>query len=315
MSFFYEASTLDVFTYTAVLLYIFALVGLNEVARKNLVTGIFMYVALPLFLIVFVWPNTMDETVSDWFTIAKLIAILAFAWIILALRFSKKVQNIPWFKYLVPTLLIINILEAVSKDFVVSTYQPGVYDGIYTVGGLWNVANATAGLLNIVVITGFVGIYISRDKNKTMVWPDMLVWWIIAYDLWNYAFMYNNGGGRSFFMLSSLLAASVATHFFRRGAWMQHRVFILAINQMILITIPTVFVSSSIAVESTFNPAANWTLSLLALGSNIALLIYQIRYMKINKRNSIKGEVYFDTKEYLETVNEEKIHEAVEKMN
>ncbi len=43
-----------------------------------------------------------------------------------------------------------------------------------------------AGLLNIIAICGWAGIIISKDKSKDMIWP-----WIIAYDLWNFAYTYN----------------------------------------------------------------------------------------------------------------------------
>ncbi len=303
MNFFYDIN-LPIIDFAVLIMYTFALVGLNEVARKNLKSGIFMYGVVPILLMIFVWPHTLDESVNDWFNIAKMIAILSFAWIILGLRFSKKIQSISWFKYLVPLFLTINMLEAIFKDFELSTIDPGVVDGIYRFGGGWNIANGIAGILNILLICGFVGIYISKDKEKTMIWPDMIFWWIISYDLWNFTFIYNNGGGRSFYMVGALIAAGVATHFLKRGAWMQHRVFTLCINQFFLWTLPSVFLTSDIAVQSSYNPAASWTLSLISLGLNVGLLIYQGRIMITKKRNSITGEVFVDTKEYKLT-NEE----------
>ncbi len=303
MSLFYDIN-LPIIDYTVLIMYIFALVGLNEVARRNLKSGIFMYGIVPLFLLIFVWPNTMDESVFDWFNIAKMIAILSFAWIILGLRFSKRIQSISWFKYLVPLFLIINMLEAIFKDFELSTLEPGMVDGIYRFGGGWNVANGIAGIINIILICGFVGIYISKDKEKTMIWPDMIFWWIIAYDFWNYAFIYNNGGGRSFYMLAALVSAGIAAHFIKRGAWMQHRVFTLALNQYFLWILPDVFLSSDIAVQSTYNPTASWTLALISLSLNVGLLIYQGYIMYTKKRNSITGEVFVDTQEYKKTMAE-----------
>ncbi len=293
--------------FTALLIYIFALVGFNEVARSNLKNGIIAFVVFPLLLAIFVWPKTADGSVLDWFNIAKLIAILSFAWIILALRYSERIQKISWFKYLVPLFLAINMLEAIFKDFELSTLDPGVYGEIYRVGGGWNIANGIAGLINVALICGFVGIYISKDKEKTMVWPDMIFWWILAYDFWNFSFIYNNGGGRSFYMAGALIAAMIATHTFKRGAWMQHRVFTLVTNQMVLWTVPAVFVTSSIAVESTWNPTVSWTVALISLFTNLGLLVYQGYIMYTKKRNSVKGEVFYDSKEYLETIEEEPI--------
>jgi hypothetical protein len=48
--------------------------------------------------------------------------------------------------------------------------------------GPWNIMNGIAGRLNIIVICGWTGIFISRDSSKDMIRP-----WIIAYDLWNFA--------------------------------------------------------------------------------------------------------------------------------
>lgn len=307
MSFFYSIDAGSfIIDCTMWILYTFALVGLNEFARKNLKTGLFMYVIVPILLAIFVWPHTMDESVNDWFNIAKMIAILMFSWVILAMRFSEKIQKISWFKYLVPMFLIINMLEAIFKDFQLSTLEPGMYEGIYRLTGGWNFVNGLAGVINIILITGFVGIYISKDKEKTMIWPDMIFWWIIAYDFWNYSFIYNNGGGRSFYMLGALVAAGIAAHFIKKGAWMQHRVFTLAVNQYFLWIMPAAFLHSPISVEASYNPAANWTLSLISFTLNIGLLIYQGRIMMKEKRNSLTGEVFIDTKEYQEINNENK---------
>ena len=46
-------------------------------------------------------------------------------------------------------------------------------------------------ILNILTICGWFGIFISKDPSKDMIWPDMIWAWIIAYDLWNFAYTYN----------------------------------------------------------------------------------------------------------------------------
>lgn len=315
MSFFFDKADLGVMNYAGLLLYTFALVGLGEFARKSLKTSVFTYVIVPLFLVFIVWPMSMDSSVMQWFVIAKLIAILAFAWVIMALRFSTRIQNIKWFKYLVPAMLIINIMEAVSRDFEISHLSNGVYSDVFIQGGGWNIANGIAGIINIILITGVTGIYISKDKSKTMVWPDMTIWWILAYDVWNFAFIYNNAEDRAFMMISALFAANIATDVFRRGAWMQHRVYTLALNMMVFLTIPTMFLDSGVSVQASRNPNAHWTLSLLSLILNLSLLGYQVWLMTTKKRNSITGEVYFDTKEYTKTVKEDKLRESSKIIN
>ena len=36
-----------------------------------------------------------------------------------------------------------------------------------------------------------------NDKHKTMSWPDMTIYWIIGYDLWNITYGFNVGEGGS----------------------------------------------------------------------------------------------------------------------
>ncbi|MFV0289004.1 MAG: DUF5692 family protein [Mycoplasmatales bacterium] len=312
MGFFFNSADLGVASYAGLLIYTFALVGIGEFARRSLATSVFTYIIVPIFLVFIVWPMSMDTSVMQWFVIAKLIAILVFAWVIMGLRFSTKLQNLKWFKYLVPLMLIVNIMEAVSRDFEISQITNGVYNDVFIQGGGWNIANGIAGIINIILISGITAIYISKDKSKTMVWPDMTIWWILAYDIWNFAFIYNNAEDRAFIMISALFAANIATHCFRRGAWMQHRVYTLSLNMMFFLTLPEMFLNSDISVQASRNPAAHWTLSLLSLGANVALLVYQIWIMKTKKRNSITGEVYYDTKEYKKTVEEDKIRENLE---
>lgn len=87
---------------------------------------------------------------------------------------------------------------------------------------------------------------------------------------------------------------------------MQHRVFTLAINQYLLWILPSVFLTSDIAVQSSGNPTGNWIISLISLGLNVSLLVYQGHIMITKKRNSVTGEVFIDTKEYQKNIEENK---------
>jgi len=62
---------------------------------------------------------------------------------------------------------------------------------VFTVGGPWNIINGIAVLINSIPITGCTGIFISKDKRKDMLWLEMLWFTIIAYVLWNVAYVYN----------------------------------------------------------------------------------------------------------------------------
>mgnify|MGYP007096002160 CR=1 FL=1 len=61
------------------------------------------------------------------------------------------------------------------------TYKTATVDagGILVQGGTWNLLNAAAGVLTIVTLTGFMGIRVSKDRSRDMIWPDM-TWMYIS---------------------------------------------------------------------------------------------------------------------------------------
>ena len=99
-------------------------------------------------------------------------------------------------------IVALNILIAVGSDF-----ESGVRgamalaatgdrwwlssENVWLYGGWWNWVNGIAGILNILCMTGWWGIYSSK-KHDDMLWPDMTWYFIIAYDLWNFEYTYNN---------------------------------------------------------------------------------------------------------------------------
>src|SRR3712207_7309147 len=40
--------------------------------------------------------------------------------------------------------------------------------------------------LNFLMISGWIGIFVSKGPSKAIIWGDLTIWWIIAYDLWNF---------------------------------------------------------------------------------------------------------------------------------
>ena len=74
--------------------------------------------------------------------------------------------------------------------------------------------NGIAGILNIIAISGWAGIIISKGKKKDMIWPDQLWFWIIAYDFWNFAYVYNCLGDHAFYAGAILLLACTIPAFF-----------------------------------------------------------------------------------------------------
>jgi hypothetical protein len=78
-------------------------------------------------------------------------------------------------------------------------------------------------------------LYGSRD----MLWPDMLWFWIIAYDLWNFTYTYNCIPTHAFYAgLALLFAPTLCAFTLGKGAWLQHRAQTLAIWCMFAQTFP-----------------------------------------------------------------------------
>ncbi|MEM5770258.1 MAG: DUF5692 family protein, partial [Bacillota bacterium] len=120
------------------------LIFLNEVTRYNKYTGLFFFVALPLVLSIFVWPKTSGvgtgAQTANWFAWIKVYSALLGCYIGLGLRFSKKMQSKKWCLVLAPTILALNILEAVVREIQVIGMQ-GVIDDMFFMGGPWNAMN------------------------------------------------------------------------------------------------------------------------------------------------------------------------------
>ena len=141
-----------------------------------------------------------------------------------------------------------------------------VINGMTYIGGPWNIMNGIAGILSILTISGWFGIIISKDKQKDMIWPDMLWFWIIAYDLWNFAYLYNCVTDRAFYGGAALLlSCTIPAFFIKKGAWLQHRAQTLALWMMLVMSVPQFFTGGKFAVASTHNPTAYMVVSIIAL--------------------------------------------------
>ncbi|MGI5985411.1 MAG: hypothetical protein GXY01_00320 [Clostridiales bacterium] len=273
----------------------------NEVTRYNKYTGIAFFVVLPIFLNIFVWPKTSGvgtgSQTANWFAWIKVYSALVGCYIGLGLRFSKKMQSKKWCLVLAPTILALNIMEAVAREIQVMGMQ-GIIDDMFYMGGPWNAMNAAAGIINMLTICGWFGIIISKDKHHDLVWPDMMWFWIIAYDLWNFAYVYNCLTDRAFYSAALLISCTIPAFTIKKGAWAQHRVHTLALYMMLMMTIPDFFVHGKYAVASTHSSTAYYAVSILALAVNIAVGIYQIRTIIKNKKNPLKDDLYSDKKSY-----------------
>ncbi|MDR5587088.1 MULTISPECIES: DUF5692 family protein [Clostridium] len=300
--FFFEAQP---FSNWLMLLTVFLmLIVLNELGRRFKWGGLLLFIILPLFLTFVVWPKTTKGTsVNDWFHYAKVYSSLAGCIGFFLIRHIKGASSKKWALCFPPLILAINICEAVARDFQIYGLHLNkeVFEGMVTVSGSWNVMNGIAGILNIITITGWFGICISKDKSKDMLWPDMLWFWIIAYDIWNFAYTYNCLPNHAWYCgIALLFAPTIAAFFIKKGAWLQHRAQTLALWCMFAMTCPSFIDESQFAVRSSHNTTALFIVSLAALLSNIAVFVYYIYKIKKTKRNPIKGELYTDLNSYKE---------------
>jgi hypothetical protein len=300
--FFFEAQPLS--NWLMLLAVFLVLIGLNELGRRFKIGGIVLFMVLPLFLTIFVWPKTTAGTsVNDWFHYAKVYSSLAGCIGFWLIRHVKGASSKKWALCFPPLILSINILEAVARDFQIYGLHLNteVFEGMVTVSGPWNIMNGIAGILNIITITGWFGICISKDKSKDMLWPDMLWFWVVAYDIWNFAYTYNCLSDHAWYCgIALLLAPTFAAFFIKKGAWLQHRAQTLAIWCMFAMWIPSFIDESQFAVKSSHNTTALFIVSLTALLANIAVFVYYGYKIMKTKRNPIKGELYTDLKSYKE---------------
>jgi len=284
------------------------LILINELARSSKWISVGLFLVLPIILTVTVWRHTAgpDSSVGTWFHWAKVYSSLAGCLGFLGLRYIKGWDKNKYLLMFPPFILALNILEAVIRDFQCYGLN-GLVDGVIMVGGTWNIMNGIAGILNIITISGWMGIVIGKDKNRDMLWPDMLWFWIIAYDLWNFAYVYNCVSDHAFYAGAALLiSCTIPAFFIKKGAWLQHRAQTLAIWMMFVMSFPTFVDTSIFAVKSSHNTTALWVVSALSLASNIAVFVYH--YYKVIKygRNPLKVEVHTDLKEYKNIVSKNK---------
>ena len=288
--------------YAMLLLVIALLAGGAWLAQRNMWVVLALFVIMPIALTFFWWPHSTAGTASaGWFPIVKQYSALAGSLCLVALQVFPKLRYNRWYLIIPPAILAVNIAEAVVRDFqCYGIHGVDPSQGMVTWGGPWNIMNGIAGILNIVTICGWFGIFISKDPSKDMIWPDMIWAWIIAYDLWNFAYTYNCISDHSAYAgLALLLACTIPTFFIKKGAWLQHRAQTLGLWIMFVMTVPQ-FADVLAPIPTTHNPTAFFVVSLLALASNAALAVYQFRKIRKLKLNPLKDEIYADTKAYQE---------------
>jgi len=270
---------------------------------------------------------------NGWFHYAKVYAALTgcIGFMIIKYHWGKLGKSFA-FKCFPFVIVAINIMIANVSDFESFAHMLQYYSGIVQdpsvpgsagafmlngslvwvtsehatqIAGINNLFNGIAGLINIVCMTGWWGIYTSKKKDD-MLWPDMTWVFILAYDVWNFCYTYNCLPNHAWYCgLALLLAPTVANALWNKGGWIQNRANTLAIWCMFAQVFPTFQDSfpdmgfdSVFAVNSTLNATTNTVVSVLALGCNIFAIVYIIYRAKKLGVNPYKHEVFTGTKDY-----------------
>ncbi|PKL16162.1 MAG: hypothetical protein CVV49_17650 [Spirochaetae bacterium HGW-Spirochaetae-5] len=276
-----------------------ALLGLNEIIRASKLGSIAIFMVIPV-LLTPVW-LMMDSEITSWFTWIKVYSALAGSIIYMVIRFTDYHKKHPWYLVLVPGILALNILEAVIREFQVGILGfHGMVDGMQYISGGWNYVNGAAGILNILLICGWTGIFASSGRKKDMLWPDQTRLWIIAYGVWNIAYVYSCAPGNAFYSGVALnISATIPALFWAKGTWMQNRAATLSFWMMWVMTMPYFFaIGSTFNVSVSYNPAANWSIAILSLALNVILAVWQVYRIVKNRLNPLKDEIFTDLPEY-----------------
>ncbi len=306
----------------------------NEFARRSKLGGILCFLALPAGLTVYFisiyagaamgaeWAlnNPTYVYMNGWFHYAKLYAATAGCIGFMMIKYQWGIGKKQWFKVFPFAIVALNILIAVVSDFESAINGANSPDGwwlssenVWLYGGWWNWLNGIAGIVNILCMTGWWGIYASKDK-KDMLWPDMIWMYILAYDVWNFQYTYLNLPTHAWFCgLALLLAPTVANALWNKGGWIQNRANTLALwcmfaqvfplfqDNSIFTTIPVLYADGVMnpAVRPTAaDPVAQGVISIASLAINAGVLAIIIKRSIQQKKNPYKNEIFTDTKDF-----------------
>jgi hypothetical protein len=182
-------------------------------------------IILPAYLTIYVWPiTTVGTAVDTWFHVAKVWSALAGSVFFTLVRFTK-LNNYKWAKFVVASILVINIAEAVLRDFELGT----------GFGGIYHFLNGTAGILSIITLSGWLTITADSSKWRDMIWKDMTLLWILAYDVWNWSYICNCIPEHAI-MGFVVLASCTIPAFYKVGTWLQARAYTLSAYMMYIMS-------------------------------------------------------------------------------
>ena len=306
----------------------------NEFARRTKWGGITCFLILPAILTVYFvaiyigaamgaqWALTNPTYVymNGWFHYFKLYAATLGCIGFMMIKYKWSIGKTDWFKVYPFLIVAANILIAVVSDFesgIKGALSPDGWwlssENVWLYGGWWNWLNGIAGIINIFCMTGWWGIYTSKDK-KDMLWPDMIWLYILAYDVWNFQYTYLNLPTHAWYCgLALLLAPTVANALWNKGGWIQNRANTLALwcmfaqvfplfqDRSIFTTLPVLYADGFMdaAIRPTLvNPVPQGVISIASLAINVLALALIIKRSKEQKKNPYKQEIFTDTKDF-----------------
>ena len=316
------------------LLVFVGLILANEFARRTKIGGITCFLILPAVLTVYFvaiyvgaamgaeWAlnNPTYVYMNGWFHYFKLYAATAGCIGFMMIKYKWGIGKQDWFKVFPFLIVAANILIAVVSDFesgIKGAMSPDGWwlssENVWLYGGWWNWLNGIPGIINIFCMTGWWGIYVSKDK-KDMLWPDMIWLYILAYDVWNFQYTYLNLPTHAWFCgLALLLAPTVANALWNKGGWIQNRANTLALwcmfaqvfplfqDRSIFTTIPALYADGFMdaAVRPVLvNPVPQGVISIASLAINALALALIIKRSREQKKNPYKQEIFTDTKDF-----------------
>lgn len=306
----------------------------NEFARRTKWGGIACFLVLPAgltiyFISIYVgaamgvqWAlnNPTYVYMNSWFHYFKLYAATLGCIGFMMLKYKWSIGKTDWFKVFPFLIVAANILIAVVSDFesgIKGALSPDGWwlssENVWLYGGWWNWLNGAAGIINIFCMTGWWGIYVSKDK-KDMLWPDMIWLYILAYDVWNFQYTYLNLPTHTWYCgLALLLAPTVANALWNKGGWIQNRANTLALwcmfaqvfplfqDRSIFTTLPVLYADGFMdaAIRPTLvNPVPQGVISIASLAINVLALALIVKRSKEQKKNPYKQEIFTDTKDF-----------------
>ena len=321
---------------------LFGLIALNEVARRTKMGGYIMFYVIPAILTIYFiaiaicakkgmsWAlnNQTYLYMNGWFHYFKLYASLlgciGFMWI----KYQWGIGKCHWFKCYPFLIVAANIIIAVVSDFESAINGWNSWwlssEDVWLYGGLHNVLNGLAGIINIFLMTGWWKVYGSKD-GKDMIWADMGLLYIITYDIWNFAYTYNCLPTHSWYCgLALLLAPTIAALLWNRGGLIQNRANTLCIWCMFAQVFPLFQETNSKGIQffkwavlpglysngtdtianitagSSAGADPKWMLmiSALALVANVIGLVIVIKRAKAKKVNPYTNDIFEDTAYY-----------------